>query len=157
MRAEQPLLRDVLVYARHLFEVELAGEHHHVGPLRIVAHRLAVAHVHLRGDVYLHPYAAGIEDGGHVAGDDGADAGIACCIDDAVHVVDVLVIDDSVHGEVGLDASLGAPLGYGVQVVDREIHARLGAHVKVLDAKIDGIGTTLLRRHQALPRPHGSH
>ena len=144
VRPTDVVLADEIGDSLHLLQVQFAGEDHNVGPLGIVAHGLAVAHVDLGGDVHLHADVAGKQDGGHVAGDDGAHLGVAGGGDNLVHVVDVLVIDDGVDRQVTLHAVLVAPLGDGVQVLEREVDARARPHVQPFDAKVDGIGTALL-------------
>jgi hypothetical protein len=47
-------------------------------------------------------------------------AGLLGCIDNLVHQGDILAIDDSVDGEVALDAMLIAGGGYLAKVVDSE-------------------------------------
>ena len=144
MRATNVIFLDEMGDFCHLFQIQFTGEHHHVGPLAIVAHGLAVAHVDLGGDVYLHANRAGKQDGRHVAGDDGAHLGVTGGGDNLAHVVHVLVIDDGIHRQVALHAVLVAPLGDGAQVVKREVDAGARTHVQSLDAKVDGIGTALM-------------
>ena len=93
--------------------------------------------------MHLHIYGAGVENGGHVAGDDSRNLRLLCRIHDAVHIFNVFLVDDSVHGEVALHVVLLAPSRYGVQVVEGEVHARTAAHVQILDAEVDGVGTAL--------------
>ncbi len=50
----------------HLVEVELAGEHHHVGKLRVISQGLGVGDAELGGDMHLHPFRPGVEYRRHV-------------------------------------------------------------------------------------------
>ena len=143
VRTAHIVFHDSLVHRLHLVHVEFARQHLHISPLGVVAHRLAVAHVHLRGNMHLHINGAGVENGGHVAGDDCRHFCLFRRIHDAVHIFNVFLVDDSVHGEVALHVVLLAPSRYGVQVVEGEVHARTAAHVQILNAEVDGVGTAL--------------
>ena len=92
-----------------------------------------------------------------VAGDDSRDACLAGSIHNLVHSRDIAIIDDGVHGQVGLDARFVARLGNLVQVVDGKMVGRVGAHVQLSDAEIDAVGTCLDGCCQRLARAHGSH
>ena len=70
-RTADILLYDGAVDGRHLVEVQLPREHHHIGPLRVETHGLGIADAQLRGDMHLHAHAAGVKDCRDVAGDDG--------------------------------------------------------------------------------------
>ena len=48
VRSAYILVDDGAVYRRHLVKIEFAGEHHHIGPLRVKPHRLYVGDVALR-------------------------------------------------------------------------------------------------------------
>ena len=118
--AADVLLLDVAVNLGHLLHLQFAGQHHHVGKLRIESQRFNVGNVQLRAEVNLHAHLSTVLHYGHIAGDDGADAGLAGSVYNLVHQVDVLVVDDGVHGEVALHAVLLTGGGYLLQVVDGE-------------------------------------
>ena len=148
---------DMPVDLGHLLHVQLACQHHHVGPLRVEAYGLDIADVCLRG--YMHRYAhpAAVTNGGDVGGDDGGDSGRLGVVHDVVHTVDVGIIQDGVDGQVCPHAGLVAPGGDGLHVGDREVGTAAAAHVQSLDAEVDGIRPCVEGRRQRLPRPHRSH
>ena len=99
-RAKDGFADDGAVNGFHLREVELAAEHHRLGPLRVIPHRLGVGDVGLRGDMHGYAAAAAVEDGGDVGGYDSRDAGVGGRVDDAVHLRYVVIVDNGVYGEV---------------------------------------------------------
>ena len=157
VRAADAVAHDGLMYVVHLLEVHLAGKHHHVGKLAVESHRLAVRYVHLRGDVHLHVDAAGVGYGSHIACNDGRDAGFFGGVDDAAHQLHIVVEHHRVHCEIAFHAALVAPCCNLVQVVDGEVVRRFCTHIQPLDAKIYGIGTTLMRCHKTLVAAHRRH
>ena len=146
-----------LMDGRHLVEVEFAGEHHHIGILRIVAECGGVAHTELRGDVHLHIAAAGIEDCGHIRGDDGGDAGGGHGVDDGAHLGHILVVDDGVDGEVGFHTVFVADRGNAAEVVEGEVHAGTGTHIQAFHAEVHGVGSGVYSSPQTLVRAYGRH
>ena len=79
----------------------------------------------------------------HVGSDDRRDSGLCGSVDDAAHVVHVAVVDEGVHREVGLHTVLIAGLGNLAQVFDVEVVGAVGTHVKLSDAEVDRVGTSL--------------
>ena len=122
-RAAHVLLHDAAVYLRHLVEVELPGEHHHVGPLGVELHRLEIGDVDLGGDVHLLADGACVENHGDVGGYDGRYAGLFRALHDAAHEGEVVVVDHGVDREVCLDAVGGAEGCDLLHVVEGEIGA----------------------------------
>lgn len=106
LRAADVVLDDLAVDGGHLFERELAGQHHRVGPLGEEADRLGVRDVALGRDVDLDPHAPCVEDCGEVGGDDGVDPLGAGAVDDGVHVGHLILVDHRVDRQVGLHAVL---------------------------------------------------
>ena len=74
-----------------------------------------------------------------------------------MHQGDVLTIDDGVDGEVALDAVFITLAGNVLQVVDGECRGRACTHIELLDAEIDGVGTSLYRCRQRLLATHRCH
>ena len=115
------LLGYLAVDVGHLVEVELACEHHHIGEMGVETQGFDVGDVELRGQVNLHSNLAAVGHNGHVAGYHRRDMGFEGGIDDGSHHADVVVVDDGVDGEIGLDAVGVARGGYEVEVVDGEV------------------------------------
>lgn len=150
LRAADVVLDDLAVDGGHLFERELAGQHHRVGPLGEEADRLGVRDVALGRDVDLDPHAPCVEDCGEVGGDDGVDPLGAGAVDDGVHVGHLILVDHRVDRQVGLHAVLVGRFDDAPQVVEREVGCRGGAHVEFSHAEVDRIGPGVDGGHQRL-------
>ena len=148
---------DAAVDLGHLLESQLAGQHHRVGPLGVEAYGLGVRDVALRGDMDLLPDLSRVEDGGHVGGDDGVDAGPAGAVDDGVQVVNLILVDHRIDGQIALDAGLAGRIGDSLQVVEREVGGRCRAHVELPDPEVDGVGAGLNGCGQRFVGAHGGH
>ena len=95
---------------RHLPQRQFAGSDNHIGEASIVAHSLDVRDVALGGDMHFDANLISIGDDGHIGGDDGADTSLAGGMEKVMHLGDLIVVDDSVDGEVGANTS---GIGYG--------------------------------------------
>ena len=142
---------------RHLFHVQLARQHHHVGELCVELQCLDVGDVQLRGEVYLHSLLAAIGHHRHVGSDDSRYLRLLGRIDDLAHRGQVLTVNDGVDRQVGLDVVFTAGGGNLMEVVNGEMVGGVGAHVQLSDAEINDVGTSLDGRCQRVARPHGSH
>ncbi len=130
----------------HLGQGEFACGNDDVGEAGVVADGLDVGDVALGGDVHLDANLVSIGDNGHVGSNNGTDARGLCGFEQAVHLLDLTVVDDGVDGEVGADADLDGEVGCGA-----------GAHIEFADAEIDCVGTALNGSPQALPGAYGRH
>ena len=149
--------RDLARDASDLFEAQFARQHHHVGPLREELHRLGVRDVALGGDMHLHARAPGVENGGEVGRDDGVDARLAGPVDGAVHLLQLVVVDDRIDREVGLHSRLAGDGNDPVQILEGEVGRRLGPHVQRADPEIDRVGPGRDGRPQRFVGPHRGH
>ena len=156
-RAADLLALDDVVDVAHLGEIEFTSQHHDVGKAGVEAEGLGVADVELRAEVYLLPDGVAVAHHGHVAGDDGRDAGVVGGIDNLAHERHVLVVDDGVDGEVALNAVCGGSGGYLAEVAEGEGAGRAGTHVQVAYAEVDAVGTSLNGSRQRLARAYGGH
>ncbi len=156
-RTADVVLDDLAADGRHLFERQLARQHHRIGPLGVEAHRLRVGDVALRRDVHLLPDAAGIEDRRHVGGDHGVDPFGLRPVDHLVHGAQLILVDHRVDREVGLDTVLFGDRDDPREVVEREVRGRSRAHVEFADPEIDGVRPGVDRRGEGFVRPHGGH
>lgn len=68
--------------------------------MNLLAHFIAIAHY------------------SHIAGDDSRDACLLGSIDDFLHRWDVVIVDDSIDGEIGLDTMLVAGSSNLTQIID---------------------------------------
>ena len=150
LRTADVFLGHLTVNLRHLTQIEFTGKHHDIGKLRIEFQRLGIADVELRGEVHLLAHRAAVGHHCHVAGDDRRDACLMGGIDDGTHGGDVVIIDDGVEREIGLDAVLLALRGNLLEVGDGEGVGGMGTHIELADAEIDGVGTRLNGGHQRL-------
>ena len=71
--------------------------------MNLLAHFIAIAHY------------------SHIAGDDGRDACLLGSIDDFLHRWDVVIVDDSIDGEIGLDTMLVAGSSNLTQIIDSKM------------------------------------
>ena len=150
-------LLDGAVNRRHLIERELARQHRHIGPLRIELQRLAIRDVELGREVDLHAARTGIENHRLVGRDDCIDLRNGRTIDNGVHLLDLVVVDDRIDRQVGLDARLVSDLDNLIQIIESEVGRRGRAHIERTDAKVNRIGSRLDRRQQRLVRARRRH
>lgn len=142
-RAADILLTDMAVDLRHLFQIQFACQHHHIGKLRIEAQRLHIADVELCAEVHLLPYTAGIAHHRHVRRNHGGNAGLMSGIHDGAHQGYIIVVDDGIYRKITFHPVLVTRPGYLAQIINRKGIRRTGTHVQVLDAEIDRVGTCL--------------
>ena len=148
---------DGLVDMAHLVHIELARQYGNVGKLRVEAQGLDVGDVELGGEVDLQADLPAVAHHGHVGGNDGRDARLARRIEYLAHRGEIVVVDDRVDREVGLDPVLGADGDDLPQVANVEVIGRMGPHVEPAHAEIDGVGTRLDGRGERLVAAHGGH
>lgn len=98
--------------------------------------------------MHLHAFLAAVGHHRHVGGDDGRHTGFDGCIDDGVHRLHILVVDDGVDREIGLDVMRPACGDDVVEVVEIEVVGGVGAHVELSHTEVDGVGTSLDSRRQ---------
>ena len=169
------LLLYLAVDVGHLFHLQLAGQHHHVGKLGVELQGLDVRDVQLCAEVDFDGWGDGgtryeitvcactilvpptILHDGNIAGNDGGDAGLAGGIHYLVHGLDVLAIDDGVHRQVGLYPRLIARSGNVAQVVNGEVVGRVRPHIQLFHTEIHGVSPRLQRRRQRVAATHWRH
>ena len=156
-RAPDVVLDDLAVYLRHLFERQFACQHHRVGPLREELHGFGIRNVALGRNMHFDPDAPGVEYRREIGGDDGVDAFGLGAVDYLVDGLHLVLVDDGVDREVGLDPC-GVCRGDDLrQVVEREIRSRRRAHVELPDAEIYRVRPGLYGCGQCFVRPYGGH
>ena len=69
----------------------------------------------------LHAYAVGVLHHRNIAGYDGAHTALLGHIHYLMHQLHIIIIDDSVHCEVGLDTLLTAHTHYLTQIISGEV------------------------------------
>ena len=114
-------LRNLRVDVSHLVHVKLTRKHHHVGKLSVELQCLGVADIELCGEMHLHTLLPAVCHHSHVGSDDSRNLRLIGSVDDVVHKLHVLVIDDGVDGKITLHAVLGARGSYLTKVVDGEM------------------------------------
>ena len=134
----------------YLSEIQLSCQHDHVGKLGIESQGLGVGYAELCGYMHLHAYLTGIHDGSHVGSDHGSHPGSLCRFKCAFHILDILVVQDNVQGEICLDPMLRAYAHDLSEVRHLEVVGRVRTHVQFLDSEIYGVRSTLYRCLQAL-------
>ena len=93
--------------------------------------------------MHLHAHLAAVSHHGHVGGDDGRHTGSHGGINDLMHRVHVLVVDDGVDRQIGLDAMRTAGRHDVVQVVKVKVIGTVRPHVELTHSKVNKVGTSL--------------
>lgn len=156
-RAPDVVLDDLAVYLRHLFERQFACQHHRVGPLREELYGFGIRNVALGRNMHFDPDAPGVEYRRQIGGDDGVDAFGPGAVDHLVYGLHLVLVDDGVDREVGLDPC-GVCRGDDLrQIVEREVRSRRRAHVELSDAEIYRVRPGLYGCGQCFVRPYGGH
>ncbi len=156
-RAADVVLGDFAVDARHLLQRQFARQHHRVGPLRKELDGFGVGDVALGRNVDLDPHAAGIEDGGHVGGDDGIDPLGLGAVDDLVDRGDFFFVDHRVDRQIGFQPCFVGDSDDAGQVVGGEVGRRGRPHVELSDAEVDRVGARLDGGRQGLVGAYRGH
>ena len=128
-RATDVVVADELSDFRHLAQGQFTGGDDDVGEASIVAHSLDVGDVALGRDMHLDTYLICVGDNGHIGSDDGTDAGFFSGMQQGVHLLNLVVVNDGVDGEVGAHAYSVRHRANASQVVDSEVGRRTGAHI----------------------------
>ncbi len=157
LRAADPLVADRVADAGHLVERQLAGQHRHVGPLRVETRRRGVRDVALGRNVDLDAQFACGEYGRHVRGDHGIDPLAAGPFEQRAERRHLVVVDDGIDREVGADPCVVRRAYDAGEVLFGEVGGRVGAHVERPHAEIYGVGSGLYGCGERLVAPHGSH
>ena len=135
-RAADVLVNDNLVYGSHLVHVQLAGKHHDIGELGVELERLAVADVELGGEMNLHAHTVAVLHYGNVGRNYSRNAALLCRIYYIIHQCQVVLVNNGVYSEVAFYPMGIAYLRNLPEVANGERACRMGAHVKVLNAKV---------------------
>ena len=155
--ATDMLFLNLTIDLGHLVHTQLTGQHHHIGKLCVELQGLNIRDVQLGREVHLHTHLATVGHHGDVASNDGRYLCLDGSIHNLMHGLDILTIDDGVHSEIGLHASLITGGGDIAQVINRKVIGRMGAHVQLLHAKIHGIGSCLQGCSQRVTTAHRGH
>ena len=86
--------------------------------------------------MHLHAYLACVCDGSHVGCDDCSYSCLLCCIKSASHVLEILIVQDNVEGEIGLDTVFRTDTHNLVKIRHLEIVGRVRTHVEFLHSEI---------------------
>ena len=125
LRSADVLLLYLLEDVSHLVHVQLARQDNNVGKLSVELQSLGVADVELRREVNLYAHLTAVAHNSHVGSYHRRDASLLRRVDDLVHQLHILVVDDGVHGEIALHAVLCADGCYLVQVLNSEMVGRM--------------------------------
>ena len=107
--------------------------------------------------MYLDAHVVAVGHHGHVGGYHGGDMGLAGGVYYLVHGGYVVIVDDGVDGEVGLDAMAVARGGYVVQVGYGKVVSRVRPHIQLPNAEIDRACSGLYGSSEALARTDRGH
>ena len=98
--------------------------------------------------MHLDTNLAGICDGCHVRCDDCCDSCLLRCVEGASHILKILVVEDDVEGEIGLDTVFRAYTHDLVKVSHLEVVGGVRTHVELLNTEVYGVCTSLYRSMQ---------
>ena len=135
------LFQNLSVYLFHLVHVQFACQYGDICKLGVELQCVNVRDIQLRREMDFYARLPAIHHHGHVAGDDGSDAGGSGSVDDFVHRLYVFAVDDRVHRQIGLDALCLARPGNLLEVVDGEVVGRVRPHIQSADTEVDGVGS----------------
>ena len=123
------LLHYLAVDVGYLLHVQFAGKHHNIGKLCIEAQCLDVRDIELCGEMHLLTYLSTVCHHGNVTCNNCRNACFVGSINNLVHRLNVLAIDDGVHREVCLYAMFVTLSCDIAQVVDSEMVSTMRPHV----------------------------
>ena len=149
-RTTDVLAHDFLVDMLHLVHVQLTCQDRNIRKASIKLQSLGIGDVQLSGEMHFLSHLIAIAHHSHITGDDCRDASLLGSIDDFLHRGNVVVIDDGIDSEIGLDAMLIASSSNLTQVVDGEMIGRVRTHVQLADAEIDRVCSSLDGSRQRL-------
>ena len=155
--ATDVLFFNLSVDVGHLFHIQFARQHDHIGKACVEFQGIDVRDIELRGEVNLYTHLVAVGHHGYVAGDNGTDSSLFGGIDNLVHRTEVFAIDDGIDRQIALDVMFGARGGNLPQVVDGEMIGRMRPHVELTDAEINRVGTGLDGCRQTFARAYGRH
>ena len=141
----------------NLIQIQLAGQHHHVGELAVEAHSLHVGDAELRRNMHLQPQLAASLDAGDIRGDDGVHPCLTGSNERLPHIGHIPGIESDIEGKICLHSGLVAASHHLGKIFRGEVGGRAGAHVKVAYPEIHRIRSALNGGCKALEAPGGSH
>ena len=112
LRSTDVLLLYLTINLCYLVEIQLASQYHHISKLGIELQRLDVGDVQLGGKMHLHTLLSAIGHHRNIAGYDCRDLSLHSSIDNLVHQLDVLAIDNGVHRQIALHSMFLTSGGY---------------------------------------------
>ena len=90
----------------HLVHTKLTGKHHHISKLGIELQGFHIGDIQLCAEMHLHPLLTTVGHHRDIAGNDGRYLCLNGRIHDLMHRLDILTIDNRIHGEISLHACL---------------------------------------------------
>lgn len=102
-------------------------------------------------------YLVAVLYGGKVKGDNGVDAVLFSCVDNFLHEVCVVVVEERVHDEVRLHGVLVAYVCHLLDVRERHVVGGTRAHIELGNTKVDTVAPRLYGGRETLKTPCGRH
>ena len=112
LRSTDVLLLYLTINLCYLVEIQLASQYHHISKLGIELQRLDVGDVQLGGKMHLHTLLSAIGHHRNIAGYDCRNLSLHSSIDNLVHQLYVLAIDNGVHRQIALHSMFLTSGGY---------------------------------------------
>ena len=156
-RTADMLFLNLAVDFGHLLQVQLTGQHHHVGKLGIEFQCLGIGDIELRREVHLLTNLTGIAHHRHIGSNHSRNAGFLGRINNGAHQRYVFIINNGIHREITLHAVLITRAGNFTQIIDGKRIGRTGTHIEVFYTEIDRVGTCLNGCSKRFARTYRSH
>ena len=135
------LFDNLFVYFLHLIHVQLACQYGNISKLSVELQGVNVRDVQLCREVNLNPHLTAIHHYSNVTGDDSGDICSLGSIDNLVHSLNILAIDDSVYSQISLYSLIITGLGNLLEVVDGEVVSRMGTHIQLPDTEVNRVSS----------------
>ena len=118
------LFYDATMYFSHLVHIKFASQHYYIGKLSIETQCFNVRDIELSAKVHLYALRNGILHYRHVGSNDSTYASLFGIVDNLAHEFEVLIVDNRIDSEVGLNACLFTTLHNAVKVFGSEVARR---------------------------------
>ena len=151
------LFNDLLIDFGNLLQVQLTGQHHHIGKLGIELQRLHIRNIQLGRKMYLLSDTVRITHGSHIRRNDGRDFRRLRRIDNLAHQSQVFPVNNRIDRQITFNPVFLTDRNNLAQIVCREIIGRTRTHVQSFNAEVDRVGTSLNSRHQRFIRTYRRH
>ena len=137
------LLYNMAMNLCYLIKIQFSSQYHYICKLCIESQCFYVADVELSTEVYLLLDATSISKYGDIHRNHRTDASFFSCINNGMHLIYVIIIDNGVNRKVTLDTMLVANGSNLAQISYGERVGRMGTHIELSYPEIYRVGSCL--------------